>query len=129
METELKTKHSPGPWAPFQVPMPDHDSLAIVNEEQVKLVRQRIDGPVVCLITPVKLATPTDVANARLIAAAPEMLDELERANRIIHVLLNNVPSNLKPSIAEKLLQEGISDEGMTRSNEREAVIKKAKGE
>lgn len=55
-----------------------------------------------------------------------DLLNELVKSKRIIEVLLNNVPDKLKSGIANQLSTEGICDEGMTRANERDQIIKQA---
>lgn len=60
---------------------------------------------------------------------ALQLLDELQKANRIIQVLLNSIPDGQKPSIARRLEREGVSGEGMTRSYERERLISVALGQ
>lgn len=67
-------------------------------------------------------------ANARLIAAAPELLAELEAAHRILNVMLNNMNLSQKTKVAAILEKEGTSPEGMIRAHERNTVIAKATG-
>jgi len=63
-----------------------------------------------------------------LIAAAPELLAELEYAHAILTVLLNLVPEDRRHEMAERLAK--IHDgEGAVRSHERRAAIARAKGE
>jgi hypothetical protein len=67
-------------------------------------------------------------ANARLIAAAPELLAELRLSHEIIRVLLNLVPGERRFEMA-KHVEEVHDGEGATRFYERAAVIAKASGE
>jgi hypothetical protein len=68
-------------------------------------------------------------ANAKLMAAAPELLAELDMAGQIISVLLNELTTEQKRNCAEKIDALGVHGEGMIRANERDAVLKKATGE
>lgn len=64
--------HTPGPWTiEHNVKAGDVVHLAIVN--------RTTDDWMVCSITPMKWKRPVDEANARLIAAAPQMFDLLKR--------------------------------------------------
>ena len=67
-------------------------------------------------------------ANARLIAASPELLQELEKAHRIISNALNLMTSEQKRNWANANARDGVDGEGITRATEREAVIAKTKG-
>lgn len=67
-------------------------------------------------------------ANARLIAAAPELLSELMAAERIILVMLKNMTPEQRRAADETLTREEVSPDGMTRYYERRAVIEKATG-
>lgn len=61
------------------------------------------------------------LANARLIAAAPELLNELQLAHRIIAVLLNMVPPEGRAEMADRLAK--VHDgEGSVRARERLAI-------
>lgn len=119
-----KVNHTTGPWVPFQAPMIDHDALAIVNEEQMRLIQQKIDGNVVCLITPVNYATPIDVANARLISAAPELLEALEKMIRLAEHGVDSAASNSRPEE-----RDGHADGLRSWIEEAKSILKKAKGE
>lgn len=103
-------KHTPGPW---------HHSGGFDNYEgvfaQSGLVAS-LDG------------NARRFANARLIAAAPDLLDELEKAHRIIRNALAVMNAEQKLQWGELNEAAGVAGEGVTRANEREAVINKALG-
>jgi len=115
----MSTKHTPAPWQ-------------IKSEHEPEYIIGDIDGPDdgTMYYKPVAEVCETAdfEANARLIAAAPELLHELEKAHQIITVLLNLVPSERKFEMAEALakLHDG---EGAVRYHERAAVLAKATGE
>lgn len=60
---------------------------------------------------------------AMLVASAAQVADELRKADRIIHVMLNALPADAKAKCAALLEEEGTSPDGMVRSNERRAVL------
>jgi len=68
------------------------------------------------------------IKKARLIAAAPEFPEELKKAGEIFIVMLNLMSTEAQFEAAKILEQRGISPDGMTRRNEREALIAKAEG-
>ena len=68
-------------------------------------------------------------ANARLFAAAPDLLNELRAAHQIIRNALNLMTLDQKLEWASANEAGDVSGEGATRANEREAAIKKATGE
>jgi len=111
----MKTQHTPGPWNVVKKPSMFIDDLEI----SIDMIDTKF-GPICKVIG--------SRHNASLIAEAPGMLEELEKAHEIILVMLNALPDRLKPSVAKKLYERGIADDGMTRSHERESVIRKAKG-
>jgi len=65
-------------------------------------------------------------ANAALIAAAPELRDELRAAHVIIRNALNCMTTEQQMRWADMNTRDGVSGEGVTRANEREAVLLKA---
>jgi len=58
--------------------------------------------------------------------AAPELLAELKHAHAIIKAMLNAMTIQQKSKVHEQLDKAGVSGEGMTRANERLAVIEAA---
>ena len=68
-------------------------------------------------------------ANARLIAAAPDLLAELKNAHLIIRNALRVMTPEQKSEWGRLNARAGVEGEGVTRANEREAAIGKATGE
>jgi hypothetical protein len=69
-----ETKFTPGPWVATYWYNDFQDFLVIFPRREILAKR---DGPI-CKICPEHSETETDVANANLIAAAPELLDALQ---------------------------------------------------
>ena len=67
-----------------------------------------------------------DAANAALLAAAPELLHELERAEAVIQTMLDFMSTERKVHVAAALIAAGIAGKDATRYHERWAVIKRA---
>ncbi|WP_295995978.1 hypothetical protein [Rugamonas sp.] len=65
---------------------------------------------------------------APLNAGASALLVELKMADRIIGAMLNAMTMQQKAKVHEQLDRAGVSGEGMTRANERLAVIEAAEG-
>lgn len=59
-------------------------------------------------------------------AHAPQLLAELRHAHHIIKAMLNAMTLQQKAKVHEELDKAGVSGEGMTRANERLAVIEAA---
>jgi hypothetical protein len=53
------------------------------------------------------------------------LVNELGRAEIIIHAMLNAMTPEQKALVADQLLVSGTSPDGMTRANERRAVLEK----
>lgn len=66
--------------------------------------------------------------HAALLAAAPDLLAELKAAHRIIRNALAVMTTTQKAAWGERNDSDGCDGEGVTRANEREAVIAKAEG-
>jgi hypothetical protein len=124
-------KHTPGPWWPVKNSCEcwciqtcrdrDTDCLNIGSKH----------GATICSGIGDHTEARTrgnEEANARLIAAAPELLDELEKAHRIIGNALQVMSFGQKHEWAKLNAQDGVDGEGTTRANEREAAIAKAEG-
>lgn len=107
----MDAKHTPGPW---------------------RLEGDRIEADDAHSLLPVatvyraKGYEAEDAANAVLLAAAPELLHELERAELVIQTMLNLMTIEQKARMAEVLEAAGIAGEGATRHHERRAVIEQA---
>jgi hypothetical protein len=70
----MKTKHTPGPWNVFELPEDDYEGGGMAVGKPEFLGRKAPDGKAeihVCLMA----GHPEDKANARLIAAAPSLLE------------------------------------------------------
>lgn len=112
------SKHTPGPWE--ICPMGsysdfDGQSRVICGDDRRIAVVHAERG------------NKEDKANARLIAAAPELLRELKLANKIIMNALNVMTTEQKLAWDELNTRDDLKDGwALTRNNVREAVIKKA---
>lgn len=106
----MDAKHTPGPW---------------------HLEGDRIEADARYSLLPVatvyraKGYEAEDAANGALLAAAPELLDELQRAELVIQTMLNLMTTEQKARMAEVLEAAGIAGEGATRHQERRAVIER----
>ncbi len=60
---------------------------------------------------------------ASVIDAAPALLNELEKADRIIKVMLNTMTPAQQNAAGATLEFEGVSPDGVTRAHERRAVL------
>lgn len=65
-------------------------------------------------------------AAPRITGAAPALLAELHHADHIIKAMLNAMTLQQKERVHRQLAAAGVSGEGMTRANERRAVIEAA---
>ena len=102
-------KHTPGPWKAA-----DYLSRAeLVEGPNRKNLAMRQDGT---------------VADIRLMAASPELLAELQAAHQIIRNALAVMTTEQKAEWGRLNERDGVDGEGITRANEREAVIAKAGG-
>ena len=66
--------------------------------------------------------------NLPVVAAAPELLQELQKAHRIILNALAVMSADQKGDWAEANVRDGVIGEGTTRFHERAAAIAKATG-
>jgi hypothetical protein len=113
MEMPMDTKHTRGPW---------------------RLVGDRIEARGTRRLLPVAMLyrakghEAEDAANGALLTAAPEMLDELRRAELIILTMLNAMTDEQKALVHEQLRASFIVDDAMTRFHERRDVIERATG-
>lgn len=65
-----------------------------------------------------------DVARATLAAAVAE----LEKAHRIIRIALNTLPPGAKDDFFAQVVSAGLAGQGITRANEREALLNRCGG-
>lgn len=105
----MEAKHTPGPWTHRngRIFATDRENLTIAN------VARSADGDY-------------SPANGQVIAAAPELLSELQAAHQIIRNALAIMTVEQKSTWAKKNAADGVDGEGATRANERAAAIAKA---
>lgn len=102
--------HTPGPWEVIT-------GSAVVMGGQVVITTTAPDG-----------ADQFErYANARLIAASPAMLSELEKAHRMLYNALQIMSVEQKAQWGAANARDGVDGEGVTRANERLAVITEAR--
>lgn len=90
----------------------------------------REDGSRIAVVWCNTCSVPTEelgLQHAKLIAAAPTLLSELEKAHRIIRNALNLMTTDQKVAWSEANERDDVHGEGVTRANEREAAIAGAK--
>lgn len=110
----MKTKHTPGPWVmDIEKQTTGHWYYKIVTEEKP------LGNYPLHICTLNKFKDETHLKNANLIAAAPEMLEALENALRLLAVAENNnaFKDCALPLICKKTIEQI------------ELTINKAKGE
>lgn len=132
----IAAKHTPGPWV-----FDGRSGIYAVEFRQPGKVFTMEDGtevpsteglvalPYSCGATTAEGVRANHQANARLIAAAPELLSELQKAHQIILNALAVMTTEQKIRWAEMNGNNGVDGEGTTRYHERAAVIAKATGE
>ena len=62
------------------------------------------------------------------IAAVRELIAELSAAHRIIRIALNTLPPAAKREFLAQVVEAGLDGEGITRANEREALLARCGG-
>jgi hypothetical protein len=107
------TTHTPGPWE------------AVGN---LVRTRRRPDGRGGLLVAECPANVGQRIEDARLIACAPDLLLELQAAHRIIANALPLLDAGQKDSWARSNARDGVDGEGITRANERLAVLHRATG-
>ena len=110
-------KHTPGPWIAcgYWVEHPDDRQNDICNCDPASMHQQgRSDSEI--------------RANTVLIAAAPDLLSELEAAHCIIRHALAVMTTEQKDAWGRLNTAANVDGEGITRANERAAVIANAGG-
>ncbi len=106
----MEKAHTPGPWVVTRVSS-ELPATTVVGDYGQRLVCD----------------CETEV-DADLIAAAPELLVELEAARDIIHNALSLMTTAQKSEWGRLNEAAGVEGEGVTRRHERNAVIAKATG-
>lgn len=112
-------KHTPGPWQ-FHGEHVDPEWHIVTSKP----------SPLRGVIANVHIASGNerDLADARLIAAAPELLDELQKAHRLLELALTHMGGERLCLFAAESEREGLGVDGATRRHERAAVIAKVAG-
>ena len=107
----MEHKHTPRPWAHRngRIFAADRENLTIAN------VARAADGDY-------------SPANARLIAASPCLLAELQHAHQIILNAVAIMKPEQKSALAQANERDGCDGDGATRYHERADVIAKATG-
>lgn len=123
-----ETKHTPGPWVfdsrKFR-DAPDHKVFEITSPNRAFWIAKVLtfdDGPV-------DGCSPEYEANARLIAAAPELL-RVARIEQELHMMgfTKATAVRLGPDAEEAFLSDGAPGLNNWRRSQREAAIAKAEG-
>jgi hypothetical protein len=84
MTEEIKTKHTPGPWILGEaLDAPGGNALGVRAKTNADWSANGELVDYVCLISPIDKVTKNDFANAKLIAAAPDLLEVAKKA--LIH--------------------------------------------
>lgn len=115
-------KHTAGPW--YADKLDDRNAFNIFPSGATLALLQ-VSGPVHDGAHPYAIAA---TANAALIAAAPELLDELQKAHRLLQLALKHMGGERQSLFAAESEREGLGTEGATRHHERAAVLAKATG-
>jgi len=108
-----EAKHTPGP---------------ILKEGETPLGVMLLAGPE-DRETIIYLHGPERQQYARLFTAAPELLTELQAAHQIIRNALAVMSTKQKLEWGRRNARDGVEGEGVTRANERAAVIARATGQ
>lgn len=95
----MKTKYTPGPWVATGTTVSEQASYGTGNRV-VAECGQSTNGE-------------TDLANARLIAAAPELLEALRSLHRFVHdqVGMGLVPESIDSAVCAAIAKAEGSDE------------------
>ncbi|MDH1299708.1 hypothetical protein [Achromobacter sp. GD03932] len=120
----MTTNHTEGPWAVS----PENPKI-IKPADQFGMASNVIIGSAAG--HPNSGFFPTDeeaIANARLIAAAPELLEALEKRRQVDSAYVQLALSEVDPDTHERLLQQ-IEDAEDAAKDAARAAIAKAKGE
>lgn len=116
-------KHTPGPWkCVFR------NAVRDLHQISIRPVKHPGGGERLRIASVAPLGSDGGVANARLIVASPELLCELQAAQQIIRNALAVMTNEQKEEWGRLNWRGGVVGEGITRANEREAVIAKAGG-
>ena len=109
------TKHTPGPWHVDQI-----------DQSTIQIKAAGVIVAEVCSGSTFTRLSDEQQANARLIAAAPDLLDELRKAHQIIRNALAVMTTEQKSKWGRLNERDAVDGEGITRANERQSVIVRA---
>lgn len=119
---ETKTAHTPGPWAIARDPAKLHWAFAQINGPQNLSGN---DEPLVVAYVQ-NMVDSSDEANARLIAAAPELLEALRETSLALKAAVAHAFENeVTDTFLEKMRNFGVRDKIGVRAD---AAIAKAEG-
>jgi len=112
-----QSNHTPGPWAASK----DTAFVRTDNEDQYAIA---------CVYGAYGNSGMDEVAGANscLIAAAPDLLEELRLAHEIIRNALTLMTTEQQVAWSQLNEKAGLITDGATRAHERSAVIAKASG-
>lgn len=113
----MSAKHTLGPW---------HRNIKPVTKYPVIFAGRNVH---IAKVLDAGIGLSEAEANADLLAAAPDLLAELELAHQVIRNALAVMTIGQKLELGKRNAAAGCDGEGITRANEREAVIKRARGE
>jgi hypothetical protein len=111
MEALMDTKHTRGPWR--------------LKGDRIEAGEKQRLLPVAMLCR-AKGHEAEDTANGALLAAAPELLHELQRADAVIQTMLGFMSTEQKVHVVAALMAAGIAGEDAARYHERRTVIERA---
>ena len=126
----MSEQHTPGPWVvgkinhkkqrvDIDVPCGDPSRHMVAWEAMARAYGDD-DMP--------EAGSAVMMANARLIAAAPDLLDELKKAHELLHLALRFIPNEALPAFVDASDTAGLGTDGCIRHHERKAVIDRAEG-
>ena len=84
----MEIKHTPGPWFPVVGIIGDEECLCIANKENHN--DKDNEAPLICEVSKIITSNDTDVSNAFLISAAPELFEACLWAKSLIDALGNS---------------------------------------
>lgn len=93
--TKREAKHTPGPWSLQEIPDYGEDCLRVIVIPEIDMVVAAHD----------ECDEPVELANARLIAAAPELLDAL----KLIVADFGDYPASDRPCHAFDVARAAIA--------------------
>lgn len=123
----IGTPHTPGPWEVDPTARDYMGQLIIMapcpDQGRKPVAHVQVEGK-----GNKTSFTAVQLARANLIAAAPDLRDELQKAHQIILNALAVMTTEKKTEWGRLNARDGVDGEGITRANERMAVLAKATG-